>query len=58
MSVESSLRDTVYELDIKNELLSEKVIFLQSALNKLDKRYRRLVHEHSKCSVEIKYLHR
>ena len=58
MSLEGSLRDKIYELSIKNELLTEQVVFLRSALCKLDRKYRRIVCKHSKCNVKFIYLHR
>ena len=54
----SFLRDEKLELEIRNELLREKVDSLQSSLNNLDRKYRRLVVEHSKCSVKHFFLHR
>ena len=58
MSDEDFLRDVIIEHELRNEALEETVQFLRSALDRLDRRYRRLVVRHSKCRPRIIYLHR
>ena len=57
-SEEDMLRDVILELELKNEVLVDRVDFLRSALNSLDRKYRKLIERHSKCSVKTVFLHR
>ena len=52
------LRDIILERELKIEVLEERVDFLRSALNSLDKKYRKLLDRHSKCRVKTVFLHR
>jgi hypothetical protein len=50
---ESFLRDSVIELEIRNELLVEKIADLRTALKKLEKKYRLFRNEHLDCKKKI-----
>jgi len=54
---ESFLRDSVIELEIRNELLLEKVADLRFALKNLEKKYRTFRTEHLNCNKK-RYLYR
>jgi len=50
---DSFLRDSVIELEIRNELLVEKIADLRTALKKLEKKYRLFRNEHLDCKKKI-----
>jgi adenine-specific DNA methylase len=56
----SDLKDNCIFLSVENEGLRERIDTLRTALESLDRKYRRLMAEHSKCSkkCKIKFLHR
>jgi hypothetical protein len=50
-------RDALIKLEIHNELLVEKVSFLEEALSNLEQRYRLFRNSHSDCRSKIIVLH-
>jgi hypothetical protein len=50
---EDYLRDIILELEIRNELLLERLSDSRAALSKLDKEHRRFKANHSDCHKRI-----
>jgi hypothetical protein len=51
-------RDSLLEVEIRNELLLEKVADLQSSLNRLDRKFRLFKAEHVDCKRKPYILYR
>ena len=58
LTEDRNFRDAIIELEIRNELLLEKVVDLQSSLSKLERKFRLFKAKHIDCKRKPIILYR